>query len=418
MKLSKFGRKFTGDSGIFQLMRDLGAAATGEDILMLGGGNPAQLQGVETHLRQSLLNILENGREFERLVGAYGPPDGQHDFNQAVAQLLRDQYGWNIGANNIALTNGSQTAFFYLFNLFAGEFEDGSRKKILLPLTPEYIGYLDVGLVDDFFVASRPEFEFLDDRLFKYHVDFDAVEISDNIGAICVSRPTNPTGNVLTDAEIERLDALARAHNIPLIIDNAYGPPFPNIVFTEIKPIWNENTILCLSLSKMGLPGVRTGIVVANEQVTSAIAGLNAVLSLAPGNFGAGLGLRLMRQGKILELSERYVRPHYQSWVRQIIPQIQTELEGVDYYLHKPEGAFFLWLWFKDLPISSQVLYERLKQRRVVVIPGHHFFPGLKEDWAHKHECIRVNYALDMPTVSEGIRLIADEVKKAYALGA
>lgn len=418
MKLSKFGRKFTGDSGILQLMRDLGAAATGEDILMLGGGNPAQLQGVETHLRQSLLKILENGREFERLVGAYGPPDGQHDFNEAVAHLLREQYGWNIGANNIALTNGSQTAFFYLFNLFAGDFEDGSRKKILLPLTPEYIGYLDVGLVDDFFVASRPEFEFLDGRLFKYHVDFDSVKISHDIGAICLSRPTNPTGNVLTDAEIERLDVLARAHHIPLIIDNAYGPPFPNIVFTEIKPIWNENTILCLSLSKMGLPGVRTGIVVANEQVTAAIAGLNAVLSLAPGNFGAGLGLHLMRQGKILELSERYVRPHYQAWVRQIIPQIRTELEGVDYYIHKPEGAFFLWLWFKDLPISSQTLYERLKQRRVVVIPGQHFFPGLKDDWPHKHECIRVNYALDMPTVSEGISLIADEVKKAYALGA
>jgi valine--pyruvate aminotransferase len=416
MKLSKFGRKFTGDSGILQLMRDLGAAAKGEDVLMLGGGNPAQIPAVELYLRRRMSEILANGREFERLVGIYGPPDGQHDFNEAIAKLLRNKFGWNLCAHNIALTNGSQTAFFYLFNLFAGEFEDGRRKKILLPLTPEYIGYLDVGLTDDFFVSSRPEIEFLNDRLFKYHVDFDALGIGDDIGAICVSRPTNPTGNVLTDVEIDRLDTLARFYNIPLIIDNAYGTPFPNIIFTEAEPIWNENTILCMSLSKLGLPGVRTGIIVAHEEITSAIASLNAVLSLAPGNFGAGLGLDLMRSGEIIKLSKECVRPHYQSKVQRVVAQIQTELDGVETYIHKPEGAIFIWLWFKDLPITCQELYERLKQRRVLVIPGQHFFPGLKDNWSHKHECIRVNYALDETTVSEGLRIIADEVRQAYAL--
>ena len=36
-------------------------------------------------------------------------------------------------------------AFFFLFNLFAGEREDGTRARVLLPLAPEYIGYADVG---------------------------------------------------------------------------------------------------------------------------------------------------------------------------------------------------------------------------------------------------------------------------------
>ena len=42
-----------------------------------------------------------------------------------------------------------------------------------------------------------------------------------------VSRPTNPTGNVLTDDEIRQLADLAKAHGIPLIIDNATAPPSP-----------------------------------------------------------------------------------------------------------------------------------------------------------------------------------------------
>ena len=40
-------------------------------------------------------------------------------------------------------------------------------------------------------------------------------------------RPTNPTGNVLDDDEVDHLRQLACDHNIPLIVDNAYGAPFP-----------------------------------------------------------------------------------------------------------------------------------------------------------------------------------------------
>ena len=40
----------------------------------------------------------------------------------------------------------------------------------------------------------------------------------------------------MTDEEIGHLADLAAEHHIPLIIDNAYGAPFPNILFTDVKP--------------------------------------------------------------------------------------------------------------------------------------------------------------------------------------
>jgi len=95
----------------------------------------------------------------------------------------------------------------------------------LLPLAPEYIGYSDVGLTEGLFVANRPRIEHIDEHIFKYHIDFEKVSVSEEIGAICVSRPTNPSSNVLTDGEVERLAELARENDIPLIIDNAYGTP-------------------------------------------------------------------------------------------------------------------------------------------------------------------------------------------------
>lgn len=416
MRPSKFGRKFTSMSGILQLMDDLGKAMAGsEDVLMLGGGNPAHIPQVQQRFIARMDRMLEHAGEFERLIGNYDAPQGEPQFIEALAGLLRRHYGWDLGPANIALTNGSQTSFFYLFNMLAGEFEDGTYRKILLPLAPEYIGYADVGLTHDFFVASRPEIEYLDDHLFKYHVDFDAVSVTDEIAAICVSRPTNPTGNVLTDAEIDQLRRLAHENGIPLIIDNAYGTPFPNIIFTDAKPVWDENTILCMSLSKLGLPGTRTGIVIANEEVIAAVAGLNAIVSLAPGSFGAYLALDMVRSGEIIRLSQEVIRPYYKRKAEQALAWLQEDMDDLDYYVHKPEGTFFCWVWFKGLPITSEELYERLKRRGVIVVPGHYFFPGLREEWRHKHECIRMNYSQDEAVVRQGIRIIAEEVRQAYA---
>jgi valine--pyruvate aminotransferase len=65
----------------------------------------------------------------------------------------------------------------------------------------------------------------------------------------------------------------------------------------------------------------------------------------------------------------------------------------------------------------QQVLYQRLKERGVLVVPGHHCFFGLEEDWPHRHECIRVSYVQDEDAVRRGIELITDEVRKTYAAG-
>lgn len=416
MKFSTFGQQFTQDCGILQLMDDLGKAVAGDaSIRMLGGGNPSHIPAVQEVFRRRMATILTEGNTFERMVGNYAPPQGDIAFTAAVADLFRREYGWPITAANVALTNGSQSAFFYLFNMLAGVFPDGTRKKILLPLAPEYIGYTDVGLHQDLFVAYRPAIDHLDDRLFKYRVDFRSLEVTPDIGAICVSRPTNPTGNVLTDEEISHLRALAREHDIPLIIDNAYGLPFPSITFVQATPVWDENIILCLSLSKLGLPGLRTGIIIANEEIVRAIGSLNAIMNLAPGNSGAYMAIDLVRSGEIIALSEEIIRPYYQAKAERAVAWLRESLGDVEAYIHKPEGAIFLWLWFKDLPISSQELYERLKKRGVLIVPGDHFFPGLQEPWSQQTECIRMNYTQAEQTVREGIEIIADEVRRAWA---
>ena len=416
MKLSLFGQRYSGPSGTRQLMEDLGSALDGSrDVLMLGGGNPSHIPEVEALFRDRMRALVEDPRRFAHVIGDYDSPQGEKEFLDAIAALLRREYGWNLSRRNIALTNGSQSAFFLLFNMFGGPCTGGRRQRILLPMTPEYIGYADVGLSDGMFTSRRPAIEMLDGHLFKYHVDLGHLTIGEDIGAICVSRPTNPTGNVVSDSELAALSDLARRHDVPLIVDGAYGTPFPHIIFSDATPLWNEHVVLCLSLSKIGLPGLRTGIVIADEELIDALTGMNAVLNLATGSMGAALACDLVASGEILRVSREQVRPYYQRKAEQTLDWLRQDLEGCPFRIHKPEGAIFLWLWFPDLPISSAELYSRLKDRGVIVLSGHHFFPGLEEDWQHRHECIRMTYAQDSDVVRRGVAIIAEEVKRAYA---
>ena len=415
MKLSAFGTRFAGDSGIVELMDDLGSALVeNPDMIMMGGGNPGRLGEVEAVFREKLEAVLADPAKRHRMFGLYQPTAGEYGFRQTVAEFLSRQYGWKISAENIAISNGSPSAFFILLNMFAGEMPDGSRRSIHLPLTPEYLGYADNGLCDDFFTASRPEIEYLEDHLFKYKVDFEHMDPGDNAAARVASRPTNPTGNVLTDAEVARLDEIARERGIPLILDGAYGQPFPNILFTEVTPHWNENTILALSLSKLGLNGLRTGIIVAREDIIRAYSNANGIVNLACGNIGPAIASELIRTGEILTLTRDHLTPFYRKRAADVVGWFREAMGDLPYRLHKPEGAFFVWLWLEGLPGGSAAFYERLKSRGVLVVPGHHCFFGLEDDWPHSRECVRVSYVQDEAAVREGISIVADEARVVF----
>jgi valine--pyruvate aminotransferase len=412
-KLSKFGEKFSQESGIVSLMEDLGTALNeNPDLIFMGGGNPARIPEIEDYFHQRLKQVAESEDARFNLLSVYQSPQGELQLRKEMASYLSCRFHWKITEKNIAFANGSQSAFFTIYNLLAGEMRNGEKKKIHFPLAPEYVGYANAGLSDLFFSSTKPDIELIGDDMFKYHVNFERLKVNDNIAALSVSRPTNPTGNVLTDEEINQLDALAKQHNIPLIIDGAYGLPFPNITFVEAKPHWNDNTILVLSLSKLGLPAVRTGIVIANEEFIEQFTRVNTICNLATSSTGPTLISGIFNNDEITTLTQT-VRHYYQTKVEFVTQAFKKALTGIPYRIHVPEGAIFIWLWLQDLPITSNELYQKLKSKGVLVIPGEEFFIGLDE-WQHKKECIRISYAQSPEKITAGINIIQQELKALY----
>ncbi len=378
----------------------------------LGGGNPAPIPEIQDVFVQLLHSYAENQQELTENAFNYPSAQGHSRFIKSLAALLNQHYGWGLTEKNILLTNGSQSAFFMLFNLLAGEFKTG-LKKILLPMAPEYIGYEDTGLAPSMFSSIKPRIEQFSDNTFKYRLDTDALQIHDDVAAICVSRPTNPTGNVITDEELDALDNLAQLHGIPLIIDNAYGAPFPNIIHVPSTLRWHSNIVLSMSLSKLGFPGLRTGIIVARDDIIDALTQINAVMSLSPCSLGPGILQPILENGKILSLCENVITPFYRQRAEDALRWFHEAFAGTSALVHKPEGALFLWLWLPDLTMGTAQLYKKLKKIGVIVVPGHYFFPGIDPKWPHTQQCIRVNVSGDPELIQAGFKLIANEIRTA-----
>ncbi len=142
---------------------------------------------------------------------------------------------------------------------------------------------------------------------------------------------------------------------------------------------------------------------------------MNAVVNLAPTRFGAAIATPLVENDRIKQLSDNDIKPFYQKQATLAVKLLKEALGNYPLMIHKPEGAIFLWLWFKDLPITTVELYEILKEKGTLIVPSQYFFPGVDvSDYQHAHECIRMSIAADEQTLTDGIRVIGEVVRELY----
>jgi len=126
---------------------------------------------------------------------------------------------------------------------------------------------------------------------------------------------------------------------------------------------------------------------------------------------GTAIATEMIHSGSIFSVCREHVKPFYREKMELAVSLARQYFKDLNIAIHRPEGAFFLWLWLRDLPVGCHELYQRLKARGVVVVPGHYFFFGLKKPHPHQDQCLRINYAQDEAVVETGFRIIAEEVE-------
>ena len=418
--LTQFGDQMSRLTGVRAIMKDIIEtlrAGAGQEFINLSAGNPVILPEVEQLWRDCTAELLASS-EYGEVVCRYGSSQGYQPLIEAVIQDFNQRYGLQLGDRNILITPGSQSLYFYAANALGGYTTDGKLKQIVLPLSPDYTGYGGVSLVPEALLAYKPTLEIdAPAHRFKYRPDFNQLQINEQTGCVLFSRPCNPTGNVLSDDEVQKLAALAASYNVPVLIDSAYGPPFPALNFTEMTPVFGENVVHCMSLSKAGLPGERIGIALGSEPIIQILESFQTNLCIHSSRYGQAIAARAIASGALAEIATQVIRPYYQNKFTVVETTLDQAMpKDLPWFLHRGEGAIFAWLWLQDLPITDWELYQQLKQVGVIVVPGSSFFPGLREDWSHTQQCLRISLTATDQEIVTGMQRLAAVVEQVMSV--
>ncbi|WP_026082324.1 valine--pyruvate transaminase [Mastigocladopsis repens] len=416
--LTQFGVHMSHLTGVRAIMKDIIEtlkAGAGQQLINLSAGNPLILPEVEQLWRDCTAQLLASP-DYGEVVCRYGSSQGYTPFIEVIAKDFNERYGLNLNERNILVTPGSQSLYFYAANAFGGYTTSGELKQIVLPLSPDYTGYGGVTLVPEALIAYKPTLDIdAAAHKFKYRPDFSKLSITEKTGCVIFSRPCNPTGNVLTDDEVKKIAALAASYDVPVLIDSAYGLPFPALNFTEMTPIFGNNILHCMTLSKAGLPGERIGIAIGDERVIQVLECFQTNACLHASRYGQAIAALAISSGALAEICTQVIRPFYQNKFTILESTLNEAMpKDLPWFLHRGEGAIFAWLWFQDLPMTDWELYQELKQVGVIVVPGSSFFPGLAEEWEHKQQCVRISLTASDEEIATGMQRLAKVVQQVY----
>ncbi|PIG94730.1 valine--pyruvate transaminase [Gloeocapsopsis sp. IPPAS B-1203] len=416
--LTRIGDQMSNLTGVRAIMKDIIEtlqAGAGREFINLSAGNPLILPEVEQLWRDCTAELLASD-DYGEVVCRYGSSQGYGPLISAIADDFNRRYNLELSDRNILITPGSQTLYFYAANAFGGYASGGDLKQIVLPLSPDYTGYGGVSLVPEALIAYKPTLDIeASTHRFKYRPDFSQLTITENTGCVIFSRPCNPTGNVMTDEEVRKIAALAAPYDVPVFIDSAYAPPFPALNFTEMSPVFGSNILHCLSLSKAGLPGERIGVAIGDAKLIQVLESFQTNMCIHPSRYGQAIAARAINSGALAKIAEQVIRPFYQNKFTVLENTLNAAMpQDLPWFLHRGEGAIFAWLWLKDLPITDWELYQQLKQVGVIVVPGSTFFPGLRESWLHKQQCLRISLTASDAEIATGMQRLAKVTEQVY----
>jgi aspartate/methionine/tyrosine aminotransferase len=196
----------------------------------------------------------------------------------------------NVSPDQVLVTTGAIEANYLLFNTLL---DAGDHVVAVSP------AYQQLNSVPKAIGCDVTLWKLREENDFQYNVDeLENDLLRPNTKLIVVNTPHNPTGSMLSDAELDRIYALAEARGAYVLCDEAYrwleipgNPPMA-------KPIRErgERGISVGTFSKpFGLPGLRTGWIAATEEIMQACWNMRDYISLSPGRLNDAMAAHALK---------------------------------------------------------------------------------------------------------------------------
>jgi aspartate/methionine/tyrosine aminotransferase len=325
------------------------AQERGEDVILLSVGDP----DLDTPAP-----VLE--RAIERLCAGdthYTPATGRLHLREAIAAAHCARSGQPVSADNVIFLAGAQNALFVTSLCVAGP---GDEVIALEPLYPSYPATLEVSGARMVRVAAPAA------RGFRIDLPALAAAITARTRAIFFATPNNPSGVILSDADLAALGDLARRHSLWVVADEVYAGLAPGGRVPSLAAELPEQVVTISSLSKShAMPGWRAGWLVGPRQlVIHAEAMAQCMLFGLPGFVQEAAVTAL----SVAPAAESRVR-EYCAMRREFLLAGLAGLRGVKCFV--PDAGMFLLMDVRGTGLSGyDFMCELYRTERVSVLDG------------------------------------------------
>jgi aspartate aminotransferase len=329
----------------------------------------------------------------------YTPAAGIADLKRAICDRYRTDYGVDYKESQVIVTAGGKQA---LYNTALSLFGPGDEVITHAPFWPTLTE--QVKLADATPVLARTHAE--DGFAVHAHTILDA--ITARTRGIIINSPGNPTGALISEADLRAIGEVAAQKGIWVVVDLCYEKliydDVPHNLPKVLAETCPEQTVLCGSASKAyAMTGWRCGWQLGPNAVISAS---SAIQSHSTSNVTsitqkAALAALIGSQAPVKAMLDEYRirRNQLHAWLT-VDPRLRCR---------KPAGAFYMFVDISDalspdsLRTSLDFADALLEESRVAVTPGEAFdAPGT----------IRISYATSLDLLEEGSKRLLDFVAK------
>jgi aspartate aminotransferase len=352
--------------------------AEGRDVCSLSTGEPDF--DTPAFIRQAATDALESGHT------RYGPVAGEPELREAIAAKLRHENQVSTTADQVLVTNGGKQA---LYNLFQVLLDPGD--EVLLP-APYWLSYPAMAQLAGAVVRLLPS-----EAAGGFKLDPADLEaaITPASRLLVLNSPSNPSGMVLDQADLEAIAAVVRRHPQLLVVcDEIYeyllAAGRSHHSLAAVAPDLAHRIFIVNGFAKgWAMTGWRIGWLAGAKHVVAAASALqsqstsNVCSFVQYGALAAISGPRTCVQAMAKDFNRR----------RALLSEGLQTIPGIT--LLPPEGAFYAFPDVSSWGIDSMTLCNRLLEEvGLAVVPGVVFGDD---------RCIRISCAAGDPTLLDGL---------------
>jgi aspartate/methionine/tyrosine aminotransferase len=363
------------------LARALALEAEGHEIIHLEIGQP-DFQTFP-HICLKGIEAITTGQT------RYNPPAGLMDLRKVIANDFSTRRGINVNPKQVVVGPGAKPGLFFTTLALI---QPGDEVIYPDPGFPTYEAMIRVS------GGTPVAVPLLEDKNFSFDLEIFNQSLSDRTRLILINSPSNPTGRVIPQIDLEYIAKAAQKYDCWVISDEIYS----RLVYDGIKvpsisevPGMSERTIIVDGFSKTyAMTGWRLGYAIMPEQLADRVELLltHSVGCTATFTQIAGIIALTSSQEMVDAVVEEY--QHRRDYIvngLNVIPKISCQV---------PQGAFYVFPNIKSTGVpSSQLAQQLLEKAGVVVLPGTDF-------GQHGEGYLRLCYATSIENINHALERI------------